>query len=351
MISGHGNNIYQYDEALIEADFSSNIAFNNHSSQILSFLSENMESLCNYPDPMAVRLTEQIATYHGVDRGCVLVTNGSAEAFYLVAHYQSLVAAGRCRTAIATPSFSEYEDSCALFRHDISYVKLEEIDTLNLANFDSLWLASPNNPDGYRVSTADILSLATQGGDCCVVLDRAYNDLTSEREGCEGLFEGGEGGEVPQNIILIESFTKLYGIPGLRLGYVVASPDTIASLNEMRPPWSVNSLSLVAGEYILANREALQVDLEELIGESHYLQEAIDGIDGFDVKRSNCNFFLVEITCGRRASDLYNYLLERHGLLIRDCSNFRGLGESHIRIAAQSRCLNDKLINALRGWI
>ncbi len=341
MINGHGNNIYQYDKEAVEADFSSNIAFNKHAAKILSFLKDNMDSLCNYPDPMAVNLTERIATYHAVDTSQVLVTNGSAEAFYLVAHYLSNSASGQCRTAITTPSFAEYEDSCTLHNHQISYVDLREAIRLNISNLDSLWLASPNNPDGYRVPISDIYALAATNRGCKIILDRAYNDLSSDGESCCDL---------PENVLLIESFTKFYGIPGLRLGYIVASPEIIASLTQMRPPWSVNSLSLCAGEYILTNLEALRIDLDELIGESVYLQNAINDIAGFRVEESKCNFFLLEITNGKSASQLYDYLLEEHGLLIRNCSNFKGLSGNYVRIAAQQRSSNDKLIKALQQW-
>ncbi|MFI3303646.1 MAG: aminotransferase class I/II-fold pyridoxal phosphate-dependent enzyme [Rikenellaceae bacterium] len=337
MISGHGNNIYQFDRQSIKADFSSNIAFNNHSHLILSHLSENMDALCNYPDPMATSLTARLASTYGVTPEEILVTNGSAEAFYLVAHYLG----EGCRTAIVTPSFAEYEDSCRLHKHSISFIGFDELRSISLGDFDTLWLASPNNPDGKRIPIAQIEEIASKNRDCKIILDRAYNELSIDAERYCTL---------PSNVILIESFTKLYGVPGLRLGYIVASPEIIASLNTMRPPWSVNSLSLVAGEYILQHSEALQPDLRELIGESLYLQEAISLIGGYRVTPSGCNFFLVEMLNGRVAADLYRYLLEEHGLLIRDASNFRGLTPRHFRVAAQQRHLNDKLITALKEW-
>ncbi len=337
MINGHGNNIYQYEGLKIEADFSSNIAFNNCSAQILTYLTSQMDSLKNYPDPTATRLRGLIAQHHGVGSENVVVTNGSAEAFYLLAHHLSK----GCRSAITTPSFAEYEDSCRLHKHHITYIKLKDFCTLNTSELDSVWLASPNNPDGGRISIADIYSVAGRNPNCKIILDRAYNELSSEMEEC---------GELPRNVILVESFTKLYGIPGMRLGYIVADCEVVSSLNELLPPWSVNSLALVTGEYILTHLDELQVDVDELIGESIYLQNAIESIGGFRVTRSNCNFFLVEIIGGESTAKLYEYLLQEHGLLIRDCTNFRALSDNHFRVAAQERALNDKLIEALRQW-
>lgn len=337
MISGHGNNIYSLGGQSVEVDFSSNVAFNNHSHRLLEYLKDKMDSLCNYPDPMATKLTTMVAQYHGVSSDEVLVTNGSAEAFYLLAH---MMGEGS-HTAIATPSFAEYEDSCRLYNHDISFVDFDEVVDLPIEEFDSLWLASPNNPDGRRISMADIEALASRSRGCRIVVDRVYNELSSDVETiCE----------IPDNVILVESFTKLYGIPGLRLGYLVASAEVVARLCVMRPPWSVNALSQVAGEYIMRHREQLSPDREELIGESLYLQEQIAKIEGFKVTPSNCNFFLVEILIERSAQELYAYLLREHGLLIRDASNFRGLTDRHFRIAAHERRNNDKLIEALRQW-
>ncbi|MFI3316860.1 MAG: aminotransferase class I/II-fold pyridoxal phosphate-dependent enzyme [Rikenellaceae bacterium] len=342
MINGHGNNLYQFDIQSLEADFSSNVAFNNHSVKILDFLSGNMACLSNYPDPMATKLTAQIAAYHGVSAESVLVTNGSTEAFYLLAHHlASKAGAQATRTAITTPSFAEYEDSCALFNHAIEHVSLKDFREIDPSALDSIWLASPNNPDGYRISLEDIYVVASRSASCTIVLDRAYNELSSDAQVCCHL---------PENVALVESFTKFYGIPGLRLGYIVASPTLIASLNCLRVPWSVNALSIMAGEYVMSNLDSLQLNINELIGESEYLQKSIESIDGFRVERSNCNFFLVEITGGGNAKMLYNYLVENHGLLVRDCSNFNALGDNYIRIAAQSRASNQKLIAALKQW-
>ncbi|MFI3264410.1 MAG: aminotransferase class I/II-fold pyridoxal phosphate-dependent enzyme [Rikenellaceae bacterium] len=343
MISGHGNNIYQYDSEKITADFSSNIAYNNHSSKILNFLAGNLDCFCNYPDPMAERLTAQVADRVGANPDQVIITNGSAEAFYLVAHMLSASTEDNvaCRTLITTPSFAEYEDSCQLYKHEISYIDLENFDSIDLTNFDSLWLASPNNPDGYRVSLCKIFKTARENEKCKIILDRAYNNLSSQAEYCR---------ELPENVILIESFTKFYGVPGLRLGYIVASAEIIAQVNRMRPPWSVNSLSLVAGEYIISHQDELKINCDELIGESQYLQESIANIGGFNVTPSQCNFFLVEITSGKSAEELYTYLLENYGILIRNASNFRGLTPRHFRIAALERGKNNKLIEALQQW-
>ncbi len=340
MINGHGNNIYLYSDEPIEADFSSNIAFNNNSQRVLTHISQNISLVNNYPDPNCSILKEKVAAMHGVKGENILITNGSAEAFYITAHLLSR--RGAKNTLITTPSFSEYEDSCSLYGHDLQFLPLNELTSTQLDNYTSVWLCSPNNPDGFRVSTVKITELVRKYPKCYFILDRAYNDLSLDYES--------EMISIYNNLIIINSFTKSYGIPGLRLGYMVGSRNLIESLSNIRPPWSVNSLSQIAGEYIVEHRDQLHPDINELIAESEYLQKEIEQIPGFKVSRSNCNFFLVEIYGEQNAADLKSYLIDNHRILIRDASNFRGLTNKHFRIAALNRPQNNKLINALKQW-
>ncbi len=340
MINGHGNNIYQYTDKAIEADFSSNIAFNNNSQRVLAHISQNLSQVNNYPDPNCSTLRDKVATMYGIKGENVLITNGSAEAFYITAHLLSI--AGATKTVITTPSFSEYEDSCTLYGHTLQFTPLGELIDSPLDGVTSVWLCSPNNPDGFRVSNGQIEELVRRYPKCYFILDRAYNDLSIDYE-LERL-------TIYENLIIINSFTKSYGIPGLRLGYIVACEEIIERLCAVRPPWSVNSLSQLAGEYIVEHREELHPNIAELIAESEYLQREIEQIPGFRVTRSTCNFFLVEIDGAESAAELQTYLIENHKILIRDASNFRGLTERHFRVAALQRIQNNKLIKALKQW-
>ena len=100
----------------------------------------------------------------------------------------------------------------------------------------------------------------------------------------------------PSNLVVIESLTKSFGIPGLRLlGYLIASSEVVARLSQMRPPWGVNSLALSVGEYIVDNYALLQPRVDELVDESMALQSLIDDIVGFECDPARCNFFL---SCG-----------------------------------------------------
>ncbi len=340
MIKGHGNNLYHFDKGAIHADFSSNIAFNNKSQQIIEHLRGQLELIQNYPDPETCELSELIAQSHGLKRENILVTNGSAEAFYLLAHWISRRQEG-ARSLVLTPSFAEYEDSCQLFEHEMNYAPITEFAHCDMSGYSSVWLGCPNNPNGYRVSDADIAEQCAKNPKCQFVFDCAYHELSTTTELSSELLE---------NQIITHSLTKSFGIPGIRLGYIIASDATIAELQEMRAPWSVNALSIEAGLYILRNYRDLLFNPDELMGESFFLQQEIAAIDGIEVQPSACNFFLCELRDGRSACELQDYLIAEQGLLIRHAGNFRGLSDKHFRIAAQSRDKNLLLIQALQSW-
>lgn len=338
MINGHGNNIYEY-EGRICHDFSSNIAFNKKADDILNFLKENINSIKNYPDPEAKILTQKIADYHGVSPQCVMVTNGSAEAFYLVAHLFK-----ETKTAICIPAFSEYEDACNLYKHSCSFVPVTEFKDRDFSSFKSVWLGNPNNPDGTLTQGKDIIKQCQTHDETFFIVDYAYMKLTSRKTEIE-IVES-----MPKNLIQIHSLTKLFGIPGIRLGYVIAPSKIITELSSMRPPWSVNSMALDAGRYIMDNYNMLTPDLQELTEESLFLQERLSENQLIEVYPSSCNFFLLRLK-DKTAKWLKDELIEKSGILIRDASNFRGLDERYFRLSAQTRKANNKLITDINNML
>ncbi len=339
MIQGHGNNLYHYQQGEIRADFSSNIAFNNKSERIIEHLQTQLPLIANYPDPEATQLRELLAEHHQLSANRILVTNGSAEAFYLLAHHLSRHRS--CKTLILTPSFAEYEDSCRLYGHELSFAPIHEWAAQDLYDQQSVWLGYPNNPDGTVIAPAEIAAQSASYPHCRFIIDCAYQELTEAAAPLDPPLE---------NEVHIHSLTKSFGIPGIRLGYIIASAPLIAQLEAMRPPWSVNALSLAAGVYIMQHYDELLFCREELMAETRYLQEEIAKLDYLRVHPSSCNFFLCELAHGPTADALQDYLIAEHGILLRHAGNFRGLDARFFRIAAQSREKNDHLIQALQQW-
>ncbi|MCD8266047.1 MAG: aminotransferase class I/II-fold pyridoxal phosphate-dependent enzyme, partial [Prevotellaceae bacterium] len=150
-------------------------------------------------------------------------------------------------------------------------------------------------------------------------------------------------------LLLIHSFTKQFGIPGLRLGYVTGPETIVSRLKGQRMPWAVNQLAQDAGLYLLDHREDYRLPVRMLTEERRRVAGELQRIEGFSVYPSDCHILLCRLTEGR-ASELKDWLAKRHGILIRDASNFEGLGQGHFRIAVQNPDENDLLLNALRQW-
>lgn len=332
MINGHGNNIYEYGNS-IKADFSSNIAFNHKSDILIEYLHSKLSCINNYPDPNAKVLTRKIAKHHNIDTHSVLVTNGSAEAFYLIAHLLQ-----NSKTAICIPSFAEYEDACLLYKHDLEFIPIGKFATHNFSLYNSVWLGNPNNPNGYITPPELIMEQCKKNRKTFFVIDEAYCDLCS-KEKIETISN-------LENLIVIKSLTKAFAVPGIRLGYIIARSNIIEKLSTRRPPWSVNSLSLETGAYVMDNYSELIPSIAQLSEASLFLQKKIATIAQIEVTASSCNFFLSKLKNGK-ASELKEYLIQNHGILIRDASNFRGLDHSFFRVAAQQHIKNQDLVKAI----
>lgn len=338
MINGHGNDIHLY-EGQIVADFSSNVVPYGMHPLLSDYLSKQIITARNYPEPDAASFAKKIAKFYNLSEESVVIANGSAEAFYLVAHLFS----GSSST-IVVPSFAEYEDASRIHKH--TQVFIENVDFAKKSNFDTnlVWLGNPNNPDGKQFDADYIENLCKQNPNTYFVVDEAYTGLCSKD--CSSISKV----HTTENLILIRSLTKVFAIPGLRLGYIVANPSICEKIRSLKMPWSVNSIAIAAGSFIIDNYSLLVPNIKELLRLSRNLQYQLKKLDGIDVVDSQTNYFLVKLHKGK-SSDLKSFLISNYGLLVRDASNFRGLNSSYIRIAAQQESYNSILVEGIKQWI
>jgi threonine-phosphate decarboxylase len=203
------------------------------------------------------------------------------------------------------------------------------------------WLCNPNNPTGSIISKTEIHQFAERFG--YVVVDQSYEDYT-----VEPMLTPQEAA-ASRNILQLHSLTKSYAIPGLRIGYIVAPSNIISHLRKYLRPWSVNSLAIEAGMWLVENNVRVLPDMDVHLAETQRLRERINRIPGFEVTETHASFFLSKVFPGT-AAELKYYLATKHHILIRDASNFRGLTPHHFRISTQSPQENDHLISALQDF-
>lgn len=322
MIEGHGDDAYKYKG--IKSDFSSNICAHGSHQDLLNHLAAHPELIDHYPEPEAWTLERMLAEKHDVDPGRVIVTSGATEAIYLIAQ------TFRYLPVIPEPTFSEYADACDSWRNEEP--AREVCDSRAV-----LWLCNPNNPTGEVYDQLYIDRMMAEHE--LVVIDQSYANYT-QRPVCLDC--------TATNLILIRSMTKDYGVPGLRLGYIIAHESLTERIRRHLRPWSVSALAIEAGKYLLQHDELIcRPDLNE----AQRLRERLQGIEGIETAPTQTNFMLCKLVYHNTAAELKDYLAKEHHMLIRDASNFKGLTPYHFRVAAQTPEENNALVEAIQRFI
>lgn len=335
MIEGHGDDLFRF-KGKVRINFSTNIPQNVSHDRLLDHLYNCGAIFSNYPEPEPRSVERSIAKINNLSPENIIVTNGATEAIYLLAH----LFMGK-KSAVIAPTFREYQDAAKVFSHSVSFIHF--INEIESCDADVIWLCNPNNPTGQVFDREKLLSVIDRCPDKVFVIDQAYSlysvkPVLSMKDASER-----------KNVVILYSLTKQFMIPGLRIGYAVGPADLFNDLRKLRMPWSVNSLAIEAAHYLLDNNDDYRIDKSVLHEEALRLSEALRDM-GMTVEQTDCNFLLAKLSSGT-AEELKEWMVENHGILIRDASNFEGLTQSHFRIAAQSREENDLFIKSMKEWI
>lgn len=345
----HGGNLRRLAQASGKnvaqiTDFSANINPIGPPSWLRSTLSSSISELVHYPDPDCTDLREAISIRYSAKFEETMVGNGSTELIYAIPR-----GLGKTEAVIVSPSYADYETSCAQAGLKIRRVfttpeenfkvNIDELGTCLNGN-QLVFLGHPNNPTGNGLDIDAILDLAKDNPETFFIVDEAFLDLSS----------GIESFTVKRspNIIIIISLTKTFAIPGLRLGCGIADANLVKKINEFIPPWSVSCLAQKVGTRALADRDYVEKSVRLIEQERHFLYSKLLEIDGLFAFPACANFILIKLDKKRYSSSgLVKRALEL-GVAIRDCANFPGLGLEFVRVAVRNREENLKLLEALR---
>ena len=339
MLFGHGDDFYNSQNE-VKINFSSNVWHGANLEKLKDHMTEQFDKLTRYPEPDAATLKRLLARRYEQNENNIVVTNGSITAFYLLAQAWS-----GAKSMIAVPSFSEYEDACRLHGHELSFFPTsDDLSELSLEGQDFCWICNPNNPDGKLIHRTELLALIDANRQTTFIVDQAYVAFTTEE-----MLKPADVKNHP-NLILVQSISKAYNIPGLRIGYLIASPEKTAEINKYIIPWSVNAFAIEASKYILIHPAQFTLPIRKWQRETAEFIYQLTKLDGLEVQPTSTTFFLVRLKKGAAAS-LKQYLWENYGILIRDASNFRGLDETYIRLSTQTTAENLVLVDAVREWL
>ncbi len=303
------------DKAL---DFSSNVNPLGCSPRVMEALKNvDVDAISKYPDDSYSELKSAIAKKEKVKIENVVLGNGSTELIYLFCY---LFIKNGSPVKIFSPTFSEYEKACKLFGGRIN---------AGIEN-EMTFICNPNNPTS---KLWDRQLVEEQSG--TLFLDETFMEFT-----------GNDKKSVLEDRFTIKSFTKIYGLAGLRLGYGLGDEKLIERMEKVRPPWNVNSFAAIAAAEAMGDRDHIRKTLELIKNEKKYLFKELTGLS-YDTEMPDANFFYVGV---RSASQLEKGLLER-GIAVRNCGSFTGMKDEdrdrYVRVAIKRRDENERLISAL----
>lgn len=334
----HGGDIYRNH---VKIDFSVNVNPLGIPEEVETALHRAIEDCDKYPDMTAENLKKSVSAMFHVSQEYLLFGNGASEIFMAIVH-----GIRPNKTVIPVPSFYGYEYAAGAIDEEIIYYETKKENDFYLnedflktltEDVDLLFLANPNNPTGNLMSMEFVRKLLCHCRDkgIYVVLDECFIEF------CGGKQSMIQDIEQFNNLILVRAFTKIFSIPGVRLGYLICSNQTLLkSIERQLPEWNLSCFAQAAGYECVKQEAFVKKTAEYIAQERKFLEEGLKQ-QGFRVFPSKANFLLFY-----GEEPIYERLLDC-GILIRDCENFRGLSKGFYRIAVKNRVENEILLKAI----
>lgn len=350
MRNGHGGDIRTL-EARAKAgregfvDFSASINPLGPPEWLRDAVSANVSSLVHYPDPACAALIDAISKKYGCDKSEAIAGNGSSEIIYLLPR-----AMDAKRAVIPVPAYMDYEAAALAAGLQVRKIAMPEeggfapdVDLISreVQPGDLVFIGHPVNPSGTMIGATAVRRLAAAHPGAYFAVDEAFLDFVEDAESLAV--------NRPANVVALVSFTKVFAIPGLRLGAAIADAKVIERLREIQPGWSVNSLAQAVGERALADVEYVERTKAAVAELRQGLFEGLSSIKGIKVYPARANYLLARLGDGSPdAAALAEKLLDE-GIAIRVCGNFDGLGGRYFRVAVRPEEENARLLEAING--
>ncbi len=341
----HGGNIYEERPDGKELlDFSANINPLGMPESVREAVMHALEDAVHYPDPLCRKLKKALAEEYGLPEETLICGNGGADLIYRLAY-----GLRPKRALLTAPAFAEYEEALVQAGTTCVFYELREdfqvrFDILERMEepLDVMFLCNPNNPTGLLIDQALLLEILEKAArrNILLVLDECFLDFTGQEE--RSLISYIRKAE---HLFILKSFTKMYAMPGIRLGYGVSgNRELLARMEAAGQCWGVSVLASAAGIAALGEREYKRRAVELVRKERAYLKAELEaaGLQVWD-GQADYLFFRAPGIC-----DLYGRLLPL-GILIRRCENYRGLGADYYRVAVKDHEANKRLAEAMKG--
>jgi len=357
----HGGNVWEISERFRipldqVIDFSGPINPLGTPKKALQSISEHLSLVKHYPDPHHEWLVETLSHYVGVEPNNIIVGSGSTELIYL---FTEVFVESGCEAVIPVPTFGEYKIATMkvggrplFLRCDPAnnfQLDFEKLETAISRKTRIIFFCNPNSPTGKLYEKDDVLRVVRLGAekDVLVLIDEGYVDFVDD----EKRYSMAEYVTRHDNLFVLRSLTKFFGLAGLRIGFGIASPDIVRALKKAKMPWSVNSLAMFAAMEAVNDDDFIKKSRLLISRSRRSMKKMLQRVPWLRVYPSETNFFLVRITEGDLTSTQLKEGLARKGLLIRDCSNFDGLDDRFFRVSVNKPEQNEKLVKHLESFV
>lgn len=356
MIHGHGGNVYELAVRLGCApndilDMSSNLNPWGPPQGLEGHLADCLMAARRLPEVDAGGVRAALAEQTGVGVNHILCGNGTTQFIYLLPSVLGL------RNAlILGPTYSDYADACRLngcrstvaasnptdgFIPDLATIKK------TAGQHDAVFICNPNNPTGACLAADELIDLCRTNPKTLFIVDESYLPFCPDSTTISLI------GAALSNAVVLHSFSKIYRIPGLRIGFLIAPPAIADKLAPHQQPWSVNSLACEAAAFILSRpaetARFVEQSIDAIEKERRWIASRLEPDNRFTLFPGRGPFTLARLSAPY-APDALCQELAKQKILIRDCTNFQGLANGFIRFSFKSRRDNQRLINAIEQW-
>lgn len=352
----HGGDIYRNK---IKYDFSANINPLGMPEGCLAAAIEGAENCWHYPDGYNENLYNALAGKESVKSEQLLLGNGAAEIIYTICH-----AIRPEKVLIPIPSFLEYANAAKAVDAEIIYhalagedYQLEFNDDLKMKidSSDLMFLCNPNNPTGGIIDKEVMLQIADfcESAGTILCIDECFLPFLENEDvlSMKTLLDKYKG------LVILRAFTKVYGMPGLRLGYMMcANNKLLGKCKDNLPPWNISLPAQMAGERALRDASFLEKSRSYIVKERDFLISNLEKqIEKGIIKKiypAYANYIFFEIKekqdneIDNNAEDFYQKMLNQ-GILVRDCSNYLGLRKGYYRICVNTHEANEYFIQVV----
>lgn len=315
--------------------------------QGISAIKNEIDNINIYPSPTKRDLINKIAKYNSVSPENIVVTNGSDDGIELIA---KIFINLNEEVVIPTPTFPVYESVSNMMGANIVNIPLNDNFELNLNNLVKkvnkvtkiIWIANPNNPTGnILVLKSKIEWLLKKAPNTIVVIDECYFELSQ--------ITAKELVQKYNNLIILRSFSKIFGLAGLRLGYIITNPDIAFYCNALQQnnqPFSVNRFALASGNAIMSNLTKINDMIEKYKTIKEKFEKNLSNIKGLKIIPTYTTFSLIKLPNFCSASKVKNELTKK-GIYIKDCSIYKGLGPRYIYLGVPKQNVQESFIKEL----